>query len=635
MMKRIVKTGVICILAVLLLTQGVYASGRQVSDVILNQVQQNGPALTMYVNLYDSSGFPVTGSFTAEQFAVSVDGVGANVDSVQSYDPATQGIHYVFVVDVSRTMIDTMMQSVRSSLCAFVDQMGPNDTVTIITFGETVTELLPESGNKQQIQDTINGIVADQWYTALYEGVIRGAKAATGDRSAVIVITDGKNDLPDNSASPTKEDIFAQIQSAQVPLYCIGLNDNDGVNEASLRELADATGGKDFNGPASAIGGSLDTIYAIVCGAVELHATMTNPEGKTGFNEPSKFQVGFQSERGFIPPSNELMQIVNWTSIPGPEEAATPTPEQTARPKVTPPPAAATAPPVTEAPEPEEEESSGFAVWQLAAGGAALLVVVAVVIFAVTRKKKRSGDKGAQTAPQESGDPTISHVDPYSDEPTMYDGPANRVNQYAAGGAMNGAASDDFVNDGLERTYSFRDRPGTTGFRTDSPAGGGDSDRTAFLGAMGAAGAIEDDNDRTAFLGSVDDDKTVLLDREGQQEDGTFKQQRVLAVVVTERVSDRTPHEPRRLVMKPGEELTFGRNSVANVVVDDKAISRKHMKLIFDGEGLFIADMNSTNGTRLNGERLNADEPRQLVCGDCAVIGTTTLEFDFSAPEYI
>lgn len=326
-MKRIMGTGLVWLAALLLAQTAFAADGGQVSSITLNQVQQNGQDLTMYVNMYDEAGAPVTGSFDPDQFLVSVDGNSdaVTVDSVQSYDPATQGIHYIFTVDVSKTVQPPMMESVRAGLSAFVDQMGPNDTASIITFGEWVTERLAATGDKAAIQETIAGLQANEYWTALYEGVLTAARAAKGSRSAVVVITDGKNELADPNSSPTKDDIFAQLREAQVPLYCVGLNDNNGVDRDSLVELSNATGGAEFDGPSGQVGDSLNRIYAIVSGAVQLHATLYNPDGKSGFGEPSTFMVGFQAENSFIS-SNELEQIVNWTNVPPPPAEVTPTP---------------------------------------------------------------------------------------------------------------------------------------------------------------------------------------------------------------------------------------------------------------------------------------------------------------------
>lgn len=48
----------------------------------------------------------------------------------------------------------------------------------------------------------------------------------------------------------------------------------------------------------------------------------------------------------------------------------------------------------------------------------------------------------------------------------------------------------------------------------------------------------------------------------------------------------------------------LGRGSEADVAIDDAAASRKHVEVLWDGTRAEARDLGSTNGTKLNGERL-------------------------------
>jgi pSer/pThr/pTyr-binding forkhead associated (FHA) protein len=49
--------------------------------------------------------------------------------------------------------------------------------------------------------------------------------------------------------------------------------------------------------------------------------------------------------------------------------------------------------------------------------------------------------------------------------------------------------------------------------------------------------------------------------------------------------------------------MVIGRGRSADIVIADPTISRAHAAIGCDGEGFFVQDMGSTNGTRVNGER--------------------------------
>ena len=51
--------------------------------------------------------------------------------------------------------------------------------------------------------------------------------------------------------------------------------------------------------------------------------------------------------------------------------------------------------------------------------------------------------------------------------------------------------------------------------------------------------------------------------------------------------------------------ITVGRNARSNIRTDNSSVSRNHGRLGIEGEGYFVKDMGSRNGTFLNGERLS------------------------------
>jgi FOG: FHA domain len=52
-------------------------------------------------------------------------------------------------------------------------------------------------------------------------------------------------------------------------------------------------------------------------------------------------------------------------------------------------------------------------------------------------------------------------------------------------------------------------------------------------------------------------------------------------------------------------DLTIGRKDDNSIVLSDQHVSGNHAKIIFRNNSLFIEDLNSTNGTYLNGNKIN------------------------------
>ncbi len=68
----------------------------------------------------------------------------------------------------------------------------------------------------------------------------------------------------------------------------------------------------------------------------------------------------------------------------------------------------------------------------------------------------------------------------------------------------------------------------------------------------------------------------------------------------------------------------IGRGEGSQVRLTDVGISRQHARLEFDGGRVVLTDLGSTNGTTVNGSRVNA---ATLQHGDVVQLGTTTLTF--------
>jgi pSer/pThr/pTyr-binding forkhead associated (FHA) protein len=74
------------------------------------------------------------------------------------------------------------------------------------------------------------------------------------------------------------------------------------------------------------------------------------------------------------------------------------------------------------------------------------------------------------------------------------------------------------------------------------------------------------------------------------------------------------------------EEIVIGRNPTTDITLLDEGISREHALILFDEElsGYLIEDLQSTNGTKLNGKRIRS---AALAEGDEIQVGQTLFRF--------
>lgn len=79
-----------------------------------------------------------------------------------------------------------------------------------------------------------------------------------------------------------------------------------------------------------------------------------------------------------------------------------------------------------------------------------------------------------------------------------------------------------------------------------------------------------------------------------------------------------------------GERTVIGRDPEADITIDDEAVSWNHLEIESRGGVLMATDLDSSNGTSLNGEPL--ERPRRLRDGDVLLVGGHRLEVSDSIP---
>jgi len=79
-----------------------------------------------------------------------------------------------------------------------------------------------------------------------------------------------------------------------------------------------------------------------------------------------------------------------------------------------------------------------------------------------------------------------------------------------------------------------------------------------------------------------------------------------------------------------GDELVIGRAEECGLALADRAVSRRHARLVREGERWYVEDLGSRAGTLLNGRTLVGRAP--LAPGDRLALGSSRIQFSPAAP---
>ena len=78
--------------------------------------------------------------------------------------------------------------------------------------------------------------------------------------------------------------------------------------------------------------------------------------------------------------------------------------------------------------------------------------------------------------------------------------------------------------------------------------------------------------------------------------------------------------------------VTAGNSDAVDIKLENRFVSRRHFQVRFKSDVFYISDLGSTNGTYLNGRKLNPNEEQILRNGDKVGLGVDEVLLVFSGP---
>lgn len=326
------------VLCIMLLTTSAYAAG--LTSVEINQVFQNGEDLFVVFHASDENGEAMPG-LTGEDVRLEV---GGKILTTELLSQDTLGMGYVFAVDVSASLSVEQFAAVKEQMKSWAASLGAQDSMAIVTFGNSVTTVTDFTANTNTLDAIIDGLQPVDATTMLYSGVLRAFELATRQganlpaRRAVVLLSDGMNDTTVGAVG--MQEMREKAVSSGVPLYIAGVvGDSNADSLAAMGEVARSTGGVIYTGSKDELGQCFERLGAYIGSGLLIDA-------KVPATEVDSSQKGLiltvTSEGISATDSLDLrLRAMDQPSAPAEEEA---------------PPAEEEAPPIEEEIPPVEEE---------------------------------------------------------------------------------------------------------------------------------------------------------------------------------------------------------------------------------------------------------------------------------------
>jgi len=222
----------ICLLAVLLSILCAAPAGA----VSLEQVQPVMPQIDVFIR---NDGTDLS-ALTREDVTADMDGVPLEVELLE---PSGQGIFYVFLLDISRSISEKHLAAACEAVRSTYQQMGPEDLLALISFGNEVNILLRGGESAEQVDAALDTIHSTDDNTRFYDAMntlIETASAKSDLRRVAVVVSDG---VDDTDAGMSREELVDILRQSGVAVYAMAVDSAAEETREQFRDFIQESGG--------------------------------------------------------------------------------------------------------------------------------------------------------------------------------------------------------------------------------------------------------------------------------------------------------------------------------------------------------------------------------------------------------
>ena len=185
------------------------------------------------VTVLGSEGLPVP-NLAVGDVQAQINNVFVPVVALDRGVDSSLPIAVVLALDVSGSMEGGALDEAKAAARRFLEDLGPEDSVAVLTFNDTVNVAVPFTQDHEAAAAVIAGLNAEG-ATALYQATAESVRLAASTEHpyrAVILLSDGL----DHGSVLSRDEAVATVEALAAPVFVIGLGDE--IDEAYLEEVA-------------------------------------------------------------------------------------------------------------------------------------------------------------------------------------------------------------------------------------------------------------------------------------------------------------------------------------------------------------------------------------------------------------
>lgn len=225
----------LCILLICLSTGRDAFAEESDRDFSIRQISAEMPEVTVFI---DSELNP-------EEFSQAQAWLGEEKLVLSEVKEAKEaGISYYFLLDISNSVPTSYFNRIKKEIIGFAEELGEKDEMTLYTFGYDVTEIFSHENDAEKVKSDIESINNTDRETLLFEAIDVAAQEAvkqTEDKRVVfITITDGEDFALGKS---TQSEALSALNQSGLSMEAVTVDSSKKEYINNFGEFARATGG--------------------------------------------------------------------------------------------------------------------------------------------------------------------------------------------------------------------------------------------------------------------------------------------------------------------------------------------------------------------------------------------------------
>lgn len=256
-----------------------------------------------------------------QNYEAYLGGEALNYDKSAQFSELNEGVDYYILLDISASIPDSQFANIKDGIINFISSEGEKDKCVLLTFGDESNVVLNGSENPQDAAAVVQGLKNDDMETVLFQTLVKTAdmidqaSQTEEKRRVIITITDGEDCV---TGQATSNEAVSELNHKGIPMYAIAVDVGKEEYINSFGELARNTGGtlSIFNS-----GTCLDLMNQIRNTVQDSYVAFFHSDTNVASNTREDLTVKFLDQqvtdtKEVIPtrwiPDTEAPQVVQW-----------------------------------------------------------------------------------------------------------------------------------------------------------------------------------------------------------------------------------------------------------------------------------------------------------------------------------